>query len=190
MARVHILSEGYVRDDEDRVASTVSFVRDGDRLIVVDPGMVVSRGAILDPLAGLGVRPEEVTDVVISHHHPDHTMNVALFPNATVHDHWAAYRDDLWTSRDAEGVRVSPGVRLLQVPGHTKQDIATVVDTEHGVWVFTHLWWSADGPADDPYAPDPVALHASRERVLSLPDLAWIVPGHGPAFEPNATTPR
>ncbi len=190
MAEVHVLSDGYVRGDEDRVGSTVSFVRDGDALVVIDPGMVSSRGAILDPLGALGVRPEEITDVVISHHHPDHTINVALFPNATLHDHWAAYRGDLWTSRDAEGVRISDGVRLWQVPGHTEEDVATVVETDSGVWVFTHLWWMADGPAEDPYAPDPALLHANRERVLALPGLARIVPGHGPAFEPGAGTPR
>ncbi len=190
MAEIHIVSEGYLREDEDRVGSTVSFVRDGDARVVIDPGMVPSRAAILEPLAVLGVRPEEITDVVISHHHPDHTLNVALFPNATLHDHWAAYRDDLWTSREAEGVRIAEGVGLIQVPGHTEEDVATVVETDAGVWVFTHLWWAGDGPVEDPYSPDPTTLHANRERVLALPGLARIVPGHGPAFEPNAATPR
>jgi glyoxylase-like metal-dependent hydrolase (beta-lactamase superfamily II) len=81
-------------------------------------------------------------------------------------------------------------VRLWQVPGHTEEDVATVVETDVGVWVFTHLWWMADGPAEDPYAPDPATLHANRERVLALPGLARIVPGHGPAFEPSPVTPR
>ena len=35
-------------------------------------------------------------DVIISHHHPDHTINIALFPNARVNDHWAVYKDDQW----------------------------------------------------------------------------------------------
>ena len=54
--------------------------------------------------------------------------------------------------------------------------------------MLTHLWWAADGPADDPYAPDPAALSASRARVLAIADR--IVPGHGPAFVPDVTTPR
>lgn len=192
MAEVHVLSDGYAREEGDnsRVGSTVGFVRDGDALVVIDPGMVPSRSAILDPLATLGAKPEDITDVIVSHHHPDHTINVALFPNARLHDHWAWYRDDLWVDRAAEGFDVSPNVRLLEVPGHTPQDIATVVDSDEGVVVFTHLWWMADGPAEDPYAPDPALLHANRERVLSLPKLVRIVPGHGPAFEPNADTPR
>lgn len=190
MAEVHILSEGYVLSDGERVASTVGLIRDGAALIVVDPGMVPSRSAILDPLTALGVSPEQVTDVVLSHHHPDHTINAALFPNARIHDHWAWYRDDVWTDREAEGSELGEGVRLLEVPGHTPQDIATVVDTDEGTVAFTHLWWAEDGPAEDPLAADPQALHANRARVLALPELALIVPGHGPAFAPGASTPR
>jgi glyoxylase-like metal-dependent hydrolase (beta-lactamase superfamily II) len=190
MAEVHILNDGYVLDEGTRVASTVGFVRDADALIVVDPGMVVARASILDPLGALDVRPERVTDVVLSHHHPDHTINAALFPNARVHDHWASYRNDVWTDREAEGFELSPGVRLLETPGHTAQDITTVVETAEGLVAFTHLWWSAEGPEEDPLAADPDALHENRERVLSLPHLVRIAPGHGPAFAPGPGTPR
>ncbi len=91
------------------VASTVSFIRDGDRKIIVDPGFVPGRQAILDPLAELGYEPEEITDVVFSHWHPDHTLNAALFPNAQAHDVWGIYRGDRWTMRWAEGTRSHPG---------------------------------------------------------------------------------
>src|SRR6185436_18307652 len=117
MTELHILCDGYVREGDDlRVGSTVGFVRDGEALIVIDPGMVASVSSILEPLAALGVAPGDVTDVVLSHHHPDHTVNVALFPRARVHDHWAVYDGDLWTSRDADGVDLSPSVRLLRTP--------------------------------------------------------------------------
>ena len=190
MAEFHVLSDGYVLEDGERVGSTVGFVRDGGVLVVIDPGMVASRAAILDPLAALDVRPEDVTDVVLSHHHPDHTLNAALFPSARVHDHWAWYQDDRWIEREAEGFDVSGGVRLLATPGHTAQDISTAIRTEDGFVVCTHLWWMASGPAEDPLAEDADALHANRARVLALPGLARIVPGHGPSFSPDARTPR
>jgi glyoxylase-like metal-dependent hydrolase (beta-lactamase superfamily II) len=79
--------------------------------------------------------------------------------------------------------------RSLHVRGHSNEDIATVVQTEDGLVVFTHAWWTAEVPVEDPYAPDPTALHASRARILELsPTL--IVPGHGPAFQPGPATPR
>ncbi|MGI9610789.1 MAG: MBL fold metallo-hydrolase, partial [Acidimicrobiia bacterium] len=165
MPEFHLLSAGY---GGDRVASTVSLVEADDALVVIDPGMVSSTSVILDPMLRLGHHPEAVTDVVISHHHPDHTINIALFPNAKVHDHWAIYKDDIWTSRPAEGFEVASGVVLLETPGHTAQDITTVAETPRGTVAFTHLWWYAEAPHDDPLATDPDGLHVGRERVLEV----------------------
>ena len=184
-ARLDVLATGYA---DDRVGSTVLLVREGDAVVVVDPGMVASRSVILDPLARLGVDPEQVTDVVLSHHHPDHTMNIALFANARVHDVMAIYRDDVWQDRPAEGFVLSPSVRLIETPGHTPQDITTLIGTADGVAAATHAWWAADGPAEDPFAPDAAVLSAARERILAVADL--IVPGHGAPFRPDASTPR
>jgi glyoxylase-like metal-dependent hydrolase (beta-lactamase superfamily II) len=183
-ARVDVLTDGYAGE---RVASTVTLIRDGDAVIVVDPGMVANRAAILDPLTALGVRVEDVTDVVFSHHHPDHTLNAALFPDARFHDFWAIYRDDRWDDRDADGFRISPAVQLMATPGHTAQDISTLADTDSGLVVLTHLWWHADGPQDDPLAEDPDLLHANRARVLAKQP-ALIIPGHGAPFAPSVAS--
>lgn len=180
-AKFEVLSIGY---GEHRVASTVSFVEEGPFRCIIDPGMVRSRDAILRPLARRGFSPREVTDVVISHHHPDHTLNCALFPDARVHDFWATYREDLWTSHAAEGRRLAPSVRLLATPGHTPQDITTLVGTRDGIVAFTHLWWSVDGPTPDPLATSNRELLRHRKRVLRVAHT--IVPGHGPPFPASA----
>ncbi len=179
-AVVDVLAVGYA---DDRVASTVVLVRDGDAVIVVDPGMVATRRAILDPLGALGVAPEQVTEVVFSHHHPDHTLNAALFPEARFHDHWAIYQADIWTEREADGFALAPDVHLRATPGHSAEDISTLVQTEDGLVVCTHLWWSADGPEVDPLASDQAQLEASRLELLALrPSL--VIPGHGAPFRP------
>ena len=184
-AEVHVLFEGYVGE---HTASTVALIRDGEARIVWDPGMVPSQGVIAEPLRRLGVEPDDVTDVVVSHHHPDHTLNVGMFPNARVHDHWAWYKGDLWVDRECEGFQVSPSVTLARTPGHTSECITVLAGTAQGLVALTHLWWSAEGPPEDPYADDSVALHESRERILARVDL--VVPGHGPMFRPDASTPR
>jgi glyoxylase-like metal-dependent hydrolase (beta-lactamase superfamily II) len=189
-ARVHILQDGYAREDDtgERVGSTVTLIVDGDVIVVVDPGMVASRADLLAALAAHGVAPESVTDVVFSHHHPDHTVNAALFPAARIHDFWAVYDGDLWISREAEGTELSPSISLISTPGHTDQDISTVAFTADGVYVCTHAWWGADGPADDPFSPDQAVLSQSRQRILGLASV--IIPGHGPSFVPGNDTPR
>jgi glyoxylase-like metal-dependent hydrolase (beta-lactamase superfamily II) len=184
-AVVHVLHEGYVREDTggDRVGSTVTLIVDGDRVIVVDPGMVSDRGALLAALAGRAAAPGEVTDLVFSHHHPDHTVNAALFPAARIHDHWATYDGDLWIGREPGEFGLTPSVRLVPSPGHTAEDITTLAATADGVYACTHAWWGPDGPDEDPLAADQQALRASRERILAVATV--IVPGHGPAFRPG-----
>lgn len=184
-ARFDILHTGSLSPG---VTSTCSLVRDGDQVMVVDPGMVERQAELLEPLAALGLAPSQVTDVILSHHHPDHTVNCALFPEARIHDHWAIYRGSDWDSVDAEGRSLGPSTRLIRVPGHSAEDIALVAGTDAGVVVFTHLWWTDSVPVDDPYAPDLDVLRTSRARVLAFADL--VVPGHGAPFAPGPSTPR
>ncbi|HYL40217.1 MAG TPA: MBL fold metallo-hydrolase [Candidatus Binatus sp.] len=187
-ARFDLLLRGGLTEADGGVAGSCSLVRDAGRVMVVDPGMAADDEAILGPLRARGLQPGDVTDVVLGHHHPDHALRAGLFPNASVHDHWATYRGTTWEDADAEGRELTPSVKLLRTPGHTAEDIATVVGTADGVVVLTHLWWTAEGPADDPLAEDPDAIHASRRRVLEIADL--IVPGHGEPFRPGPATPR
>ena len=178
MTRVDLLHAGYAGD---RVGSSIVLVRDGDVVIVADPGMVARRSLILDPLAALGVAPESVTHVFLSHHHPDHTVNVALFPNAEVVDFWARYRDDLWLDHEGDGHRLSPRAELWLTPGHTEEDATLVVEADDAVYALTHLWWRGDRtPEIDPRAWDPAALERGRVRVLGAADV--IIPGHGGPF--------
>lgn len=127
--------------------------------------------------------------MVLSHHHPDNTLNVGLFGRARVHDHKVEYRGDQWRNRDAEGYELTPSLRLIRTPGHSTEDITLLAGTESGVVAFAgDLWWHANGPADDPVAPDREVLRASRLRVIGAADL--IVPGHGAPFRPDVSTPR
>ena len=139
-AEVQVLFAGYVNISStstvSRIASTVAFVRDGDVRVILDPGMVPDPKSILEPLAALGESPATITDVIFSHHHPDHTLNAALFPHARFHDHWAIYQGDRWQSRRAEGYAVTASIRLIETPGHTPQDITTLVGTRDGIVCF------------------------------------------------------
>ena len=184
MTTVDLIHAGYLRGDH--TGGSVSLVRDGGAVIVADPGLVASRSLILDPLAALGVRPETVTHVFLSHHHPDHTVNIALFPNAEVIDYACRYKDDLWLDHEGDGWQLSEHVTLWQTPGHTNEDASLIVAADDGTYALTHLWWSADRtPEIDPYAPDQAVLEAQRARVLAVADV--VIPGHGESFRVERT---
>jgi glyoxylase-like metal-dependent hydrolase (beta-lactamase superfamily II) len=184
-AEVHVLHNGYVGldGDDDRVSGTVTLILDGDAVIVVDPGMVADRDALLAALKEHDQDPADVTDVVFSHHHPDHTVNAALFLNARIHDHWATYEGDRWIGRDAHGAELAPSVRLVRTPGHTNEDISTVASAADGVYVCTHAWWVENGPEEDPLGVNQSALAVSRRLLLEFADV--IIPGHGAPFRPG-----
>lgn len=183
-ATFRILHAGYVGEEGPegmRVGSTVTYAESGPARVIVDPGLVARPGLILDPLRDLGLAPEAITDVVFSHQHIDHTLNAALFPRARFHDYAAVYQGDLWQDTDAEGRVLGDGIRLIRTPGHTAEDISTLIETDSGLVVCTHAWWFESGPAEDPYASDPDVLAAARERITAL-DPLLVVPGHGVPF--------
>lgn len=186
-ARVDILVVGSLTSETTGVASSCTLVRDGDRAIVVDPGMAESARSILDPLDALGVRVEDVTDVVLGHHHPDHTIHAGHFPNAAIHDHWAIYRGTDWEDSDAEGRVLAASVVLARTPGHTPEDISVLVGTPDGIVVCTHAWFHASAAVEDENGEDAGVQHHSRAEIVAIAD--EIIPGHGPRFRPTASTP-
>ncbi|MEO1498684.1 MAG: MBL fold metallo-hydrolase [Planctomycetota bacterium] len=190
---VQVLVEGYVAPIEGRefvpgvapdgarkVASTVVLVQAGDVTLVADPGMVADRALIADGLAECGVKPEDVTHVFISHHHPDHTVNIGMFPRAKVIDFGGVVENDVWSDHP-DPYTITEGVYVMRTPGHTDEDASLVVETFDGTVVLTHVWWNDQmQPAIDPLAADQQTLEASRQKVLEIAD--WIIPGHGKKF--------
>lgn len=71
----------------------VTLLRSGDRAILFDvgsgPDFAPNSGVLVDSLANIGVAPEDITDIVFTHAHPDHIWGVLddfddpLFPQAT-----------------------------------------------------------------------------------------------------------
>ena len=108
MNKVTVLTTGYVQAIEGRqlipgsldngarrVTSTLTLIQSDHAIVMADPGMVTDRALILNPLKTVGISPQDVTHIFISHHHPDHTVNIALFPNAEIVDFWGVYKGDL-----------------------------------------------------------------------------------------------
>jgi glyoxylase-like metal-dependent hydrolase (beta-lactamase superfamily II) len=185
MATVDVLIPGHVEDTPagKSVHPTVSLVRDGDLVIVADPGILRDPGLLLDALAEHDVAVDDVTHVFVTHHHLDHTRHVGMFPTAVVVDVDSLYDGSLWLGHDGDGYHLSDDISVIETPGHAQECAALVVRTADGTFVLTHAWWFADmTPERDPLAWSQESLDRSRERILEIADV--VVPGHGPAFRP------
>jgi glyoxylase-like metal-dependent hydrolase (beta-lactamase superfamily II) len=172
-------------------------IRSAERTIVVDTGFAAPAAAqrgrtllrpVAEGLAAIGVRVQEVQDVVITHMHYDHAGNVPLFPQARFHvqDAEMAYctgramtHGHLAGPFDAENVvdmvrrtfdgrvvfhrgdeEFFPGLTLHHLPGHTPGLQVVRVATERGPVVL---------------ASDAIHFWANLQRETPYPVVADVV---------------
>jgi len=89
-------------------ACNITLWRHGDALVLFDVGaggaFMDSAGQLLDGLEAAGVAAEDITDVVITHAHPDHLWGLVddfdelVFPEANYHMHESEW--DFWWADD------------------------------------------------------------------------------------------
>lgn len=65
--------------------STIVLMKGHNRIALIDTGSFGQRQLILDRLAAHNLSPADVTDVVLTHSHWDHSVNWVMFPNAQIH---------------------------------------------------------------------------------------------------------
>ena len=130
-------------------------VRTGDRIVLVDAGIgvfdrgVFKGGALLDSLQTLGVGADDVTDVVFTHLHFDHTGwatvdGAPVFRNATYRCDTADWShfvpDDERATRKLAPIEpqletwdgdttLMPGVDVRRAPGHTPGSAVLVLSS-------------------------------------------------------------
>ncbi len=175
--------------------------------ILYDCGHAGRRRALLAALAGRGLTPAGIEVLVLSHGHWDHVQNADLFTGARVllHPRELAHLrapgpDDPvtppWTSAvlkgldvraTREGDELAPGVRVIDLPGHTPGSIGLTVATARGTAVLTGDAVATaktfhSGRASNVFF-DAVLADASLARVAALADV--VCPGHALPFRPD-----
>src|SRR6478735_9706561 len=75
--------------------STIALLRSDRHTILIDVGAFGIRGPLERQLAEAGVSPKDITDVVLTHAHYDHSVNYVLFDRATV---WIGAKEMEWAA--------------------------------------------------------------------------------------------
>ncbi len=130
--------------------STVLYLEKDERKILIDPGSYVSHIMLEEKLLENGIKPEDITDVILTHFHLDHAFNTVFFKNATVHLH-AAYKRknyekfgivvgklykmvlESWKKINElnGGEILFDSIKILHSPWHAKEHVSLVVETNN-----------------------------------------------------------
>ncbi len=164
-----------------RYRPNIVLVRAEGYAIVVDPGTVDKQDEIATALGAAGLQTSDVTHVVHSHHHIDHTRNAGMFPDVPVVDAWATWSGTDYAKNE---IALPRDIRVAPTPGHTYDSLTMYVTTGAALVAICGdvFWWENDSQSDV-YAEDRAALLRSRAEVLATADL--VIPGHGPQFAPH-----
>lgn len=181
------------------ITDSCYLIRHGDQTMVWDTGFsgglkgqkqdmgdLVARldATLVEQLAQLKLKPEDVDIVGISHMHPDHTGQAAQFPNATLligkgDFEQTAGKDDPFAPWRGQGKKVTPvtadhdvfgdgSVVALHLPGHTPNHLALLVKLASGpVLLSGDLYHSTDARAKrgvPPFNTDRAQTLASMDR--------------------------
>ena len=117
MYRLDVLVQGYPGKSVCHGGlgwSTIALLRGEGRVILVDVGAFGVRKELERQLAAHGVMPTDVTDVVLTHAHYDHSVNYTLFPAATV---WIGRTEMEWARHEPPGFNPLPELYVQDLAG-------------------------------------------------------------------------
>src|SRR3954454_593728 len=120
----------------------------GERDYLVDPGLIMQRAPVNGALSELGVEPNDIKDVILTHLHFDHAEGLAGWPMRRTYVHRieteAPYSQIVsgvlemanLEVLDGEEGEIEPGLRWMRTPGHSDGLISLLVDTDDGLVVI------------------------------------------------------
>lgn len=136
----------------------VFLVRQDGKSYLIDAGNAPERGSLAAKLAALGVKPEQIDAVFITHIHPDHVGGLlaggggAGFPRAALYiarEEYDAWQND--ESRQALGRFLQPYANRLRLfafgdrlPGGFTARLAAGHTTGHTLYALDRLWFIGD----------------------------------------------
>lgn len=154
MAKIDVLLQGYgLGTNVGTIGFCSVILIEGERRLLFDTAHVGRRTFLQAALAARGLTADDIDAQVLSHAHWDHVQNIDLFERAPLLLHHRErryankpHRNDWatpgWTGailerqrleEVGEGEQIMPGVKVIELPGHSPGSIGLEVETDDGV---------------------------------------------------------
>ena len=216
MYRIDILAQGFPGKSVCHGGlgwSTIALLRSAGRNILIDVGAFNIRKPLEQQLRAHDVKPDDITDVVLTHAHYDHCINFTLFPKATV---WIGKDELTWAAaqpprfdplpelyvaalntekrvrRVAAGEEFLPGLHAIAAPGHTPGSLIFHLTSNDVPVIFTGdaaknraelMSGKVDSSMDDTASADSLSLIWRLWRAVPG---TLLIPGHDLAMRLSA----
>ena len=191
MTEVKVLIEGYAKESDEGLLASCStvLIKDSGKNILVDPGC--NPKLLIESLKKEHLDVKDIDLIFITHYHPDHILNIRLFPNTDVLDGGVIYRNDL--EIEFEDKIPDTNIKFINTPGHAYEQASLIVETNQGKIVIASdvFWWMDKDKQKtdyeslinlkDPFVKNEQDLKESRKKILKIAD--YIIPGHGKMFK-------
>lgn len=194
MSGFKVLVEGYAREGDNNnffATCSTTVLWSKDKVVLVDPG--AHSQSLLEAMKKAGLSADDIDIVYLSHYHPDHFLNIRLFPKAEIMDGEVRWLNDSEEIFLEEAVIPETDIQILATPGHSEEHTSLIIEdkVQGFVCIAQDVFWWKDGEQvtgtykalldqKDEFASDGDSLKTSRKKVLKLAD--YIIPGHGMPF--------
>lgn len=110
------------------LTSSVAYLDDGvGNKILFDTGSLTWKNKLLNELKIINVEPDQITHVLLTHFHLDHTANCVLFNNAQIHANRSVIDNktgECTIYKDYNDKKLPANILVIPTPGHTADHVS------------------------------------------------------------------
>ncbi|MCK9274396.1 MAG: MBL fold metallo-hydrolase [Syntrophales bacterium] len=169
-----------------------AYYLEGSKRVIIDPGHGHLSGHVEKGLGELGVTPDMIDCVIITHGHPDHFEAISMFPGATLFAmeereyrmienmtnlNGTSNRTPSFFLQEGDLAIGELELRVLATPGHSPGSLSFFWKREKALFTGDVVFRDGVGRTDF-LGGSAELLKASIEKLASL-DAELLLPGHG-----------
>lgn len=167
-------------------SSSVTLIQNEGKNMLVDTAGRGKFPLIRKKLSGMGLTPEDIHYVVLTHFHLDHAFNAPFFTSARIIGWIHEWKEgSTFRFADIEKIEFIKGVKIIRTLGHAEEHLSVIATRDDGKKVVMA------GDAINKKYVETRELHAlcydkelyklSAEKIMEIADI--IIPGHGEMIE-------